>query len=303
MRQVQGNLEVSQRRACRALDQPRSTQRYRPRVSDDEAVLVARMHVLVRRHPRYGYRRIWALLRADGWSVNRKRVYRLWKRAGFKVPRKQRKKRRFGSSAGGCVRRSAACKDDVWAWDFIHDRDAAGRPLKWLSLVDEFTRECLLLEVARSITAADVVALVSEVMAIRGVPRHIRSDNGPEFIARALREFLDAAGVQTLYIEPGSPWENGYAESFHSRLRDELLDAEVFDGLRDAKGLASSWKNEYNHRRPHSSLGYRTPAAFAAGREGGGTVSPAEPPVGAAPLPPAQPAEEPGTPTLIAVGT
>jgi len=284
-------------------------------VAEDEAALVSAMHGLVRRHPRFGYRRICALLRADGWSVNRKRVYRLRKQEGFRVPQRQRKKRRLGSSAGGCVRRSAACKDDVWAWDFIHDRDAEGRPLKWLSLVDEFTRECLLLEVDRSITVVDVVALVSEVMLIRGVPRHIRSDNGPEFIARALREFLEAAGVETLYIEPGSPWENGYAESFHSRLRDELLDAEVFDGLRDAKGLASSWKNEYNHRRPHSSLGYRTPAAYAATLETErvtredetaevcSAASPAGPPVGASPLPPAQPAAEPGTPTLIAVGT
>jgi len=277
------------------LDQPRSTQRYRPRVAEDEAMLVAAMHGLVRRHPRYGYRRIWALLRADGWTVNRKRVYRLWKREGFKVPRKQRKKRRLGSSSNGCLRRSARFKDDVWAWDFIHDRDAAGRPLKWLSLVDEYTRECLLLEVDRSIPAAAVVELISEMMLIRGVPGHIRSDNGPEFIARAVREFLAVAGVETLYVEPGSPWENGYAESFHSRLRDELLDAEVFDGLVDAKALASRWKNEYNHRRPHSSLGYRTPAAFAA--------SLADPPVGASPLPPDQPARETLPQTLIAAGT
>jgi transposase InsO family protein len=291
------------------LSQPRSTQRYRPRVSEDEAALVAAVHGLVRRHPRYGYRRIWALLRADGWQINRKRVYRLWRREGFKVPRKQCKKRRLGSSVNGCVRRSARWKDDVWAWDFIHDRDACGRPLKWLSLVDEYTRECLLLEVDRSITAADAVELVSEVMLIRGTPSHIRSDNGPEFIAVAIREFLAAAEVETLYVEPGSPWENGYAESFHSRLRDELLDAEVFEGLRDAKALAASWQNAYNHRRPHSSLGYRTPAAFAADcshRTNGKddrTGSPADPPVGASPLPPAQPAAEPLTETLTAAGT
>ena len=295
MRGARAKLGASQRRACRVLDQPRSTQRYRPRLDQAEAVLVAAMHGLVRRYPRYGYRRIWALLRADGWTVNRKRVYRLWKREGFKVAKKRRKKRRLGSSVNGCTRRSARFQDDVWAWDFIHDRDAAGRPLKWLSLVDEHTRECLLLEVDRSITAADVVRWISEVMLIRGVPGHIRSDNGPEFIARAIREFLSAAGVETLYVEPGSPWENGYAESFHSRLRDELLDAEVFDGLRDAKALAGHWKNEYNHRRPHSSLGYQTPAAFAA--------SLADPPVGASPLPPAQPAEQTLLSTLIAVGT
>ncbi len=304
MRQAQGKLEVSQRRACRALDQPRSTQRYRPQVADDEAVLVAAMHALVRRHPRYGYRRIWALLRADGWEVNRKRVYRLWKREGFKVPRKQRKKRRWGTRQNGCMRRTARFKDDVWAWDFIHDRDARGRPLKWLSLVDEFTRECLLLEVARSIKATDVVEWLGEVMLIRGVPQHIRSDNGPEFIARAIRRFLTAVGVETLYIAPGSPWENGYAESFHSRLRDELLNAEVFEGLRDAKALAGHWKNEYNHRRPHSSLGYQTPAAYATCGKACETASLAVPPVGAPPLPPARQAGETTEPlTLIATGT
>ena len=287
---------MSQRRACRASGQPRSTQRYRPWVPDDEPALVAAMERLACRYPRYGYRRIWALLRQDGWRVNRKRVYRLWRREGLKVPQKQRKKRRLGHSENGCVRRGAACPDDVWAWDFIHDRDERGRPLKWLSLVDEFTRECLVLEVQRHLTAAEVVDLVSEVMAIRGVPRHIRSDNGLEFIARELRAFLEAADVETLYIEPGSPWENGYAESFHSRLRDELLDAEIFTGLRDAKALAAGWKNEYNHRRPHSSLGYRTPAAYAAMLAG-----PAVAPPG---LPPARQAEEPvETLTLITAGT
>jgi len=273
-------------------------------VPDDEPLLLAAMHALVRRHPRYGYRRIWAKLRQDGWSVNRKRVYRLWKREGLKVPKKQRKKRRLGCSENGCVRRAAACKNDVWTWDFIHDRDEQGRPLKWLSLVDEYTRECLLLEVERSIKATDVVQWISEVMLIRGVPRHIRSDNGPEFIAAAIRRYLEKAGVETLYIKPGSPWENGYAESFHSRLRDELLNAELFTGLRDAKSLAVSWKNEYNHRRPHSSLGYQTPAAYAACCEQGRRASLAEPPVGAAPLPASRQAGrtiEP--PTLIATGT
>ena len=207
MRHVQGRLGVSQRHACRALSQPRSTQRYAPRIPEDEPLLLAAMQGLVRRHPRYGYRMIWAKLRQDGWRVNRKRVYRLWKREGLKVPKRQHKKRRLGQSANGCVRRAAQHKDDVWAWDFIHDRDEQGRPLKWLSLVDEYTRECLLLEVERSLKAVDVVELISEVMLIRGVPGHIRSDNGPEFIAAAIREYLERAGVATLYIEPGSPWE------------------------------------------------------------------------------------------------
>jgi transposase InsO family protein len=273
-------------------------------VPDDERWLLAEMQALVRQHPRYGYRMVWAKLRQAGWRVNRKRVYRLWKREGLKVPKRQCKKRRLGQSANGCVRRSAAGKDDVWAWDFIHDRDEHGRPLKWLSLVDEYTRECLLLEAERSLKAVDVIELISEVMLIRGVPGHIRSDNGPEFIASAIRRYLAAAGVETLYIEPGSPWENGYAESFHSRLRDELLNAELFAGLRDAKSLASNWKNEYNHRRPHSSLGYQTPAACAACCEDDRRASLAEPPVGAAPLPASRQAEKTTEPqTLIASGT
>lgn len=295
MQAVQCKLSVSQRRACRALDQPRSTQRYEVRIADDEPLLVAAIDALVLRYPRYGYRMIWAKLRQDGWRVNRKRVYRLWRREGHNVPQKQHKRRRLGHTENGCVRQVARCKDDVWAWDFIHDRDEFGRPLKWLSLVDEYTRECLLLEVERSMKAVDVIELISEVMLIRGVPCHIRSDNGPEFIAVALRRYLERAGVETLYIEPGAPWQNGYAESFHSRVRDELLNAELFTGLVDAKALAANWKNEYNHRRPHSSLGYQTPAAYAA--------SQADPPVGPTGLPPAQPAEETLTPTLIATGT
>lgn len=222
-----------------------------------------RIHELVRRHPRYGYRRIWALLRHDGWRVNVKRIHRLWKREGFKVPQKQHKKRRLGSSENGVARRRAEHRDHVWCWDFIHDSDVRGRALKWLSIVDEFTRECLVLEVERSITAADVIDLLRELFLIRGVPRFIRSDNGPEFIAQAIRSYLERAQVGTLYIAPGSPWENGVAESFHGKVRDELLNAEIFQDLREAKGLAGWWKNEYNHRRPHSGLDYQTPAAFA----------------------------------------
>jgi len=255
---------VSERRACRVVGQPRATQRLRPAVRPDEGRLVARMLELVRRHPRYGYRRIWALLRAEGWRVNRKRVYRLWRRNGLRVPKKQRKKRRLGSSANGCARRRAAHRDDVWCWDFIHDRTADGRPLKWLSVVDEYTRECLVLEVRRGLTAAAVVAVLTDVVRRRGGPRPIRSDNGPEFIARAIRAWLAEEAVGALYVAPGAPWENGYAESFHSRLRDELLNAEEFGSLLEARVLADQWRQEYNHERPHSALGYRAPAAFAA---------------------------------------
>jgi transposase InsO family protein len=255
---------VSERRACRVLGQHRSTQRQRPRIKEAEQRLVTRMLELVRRHPRYGYRRIWALLRREGWRVNRKRVHRLWRQQGLKVPRKQRKKRRLGSSANSCARRPARHKDDVWAWDFLHDRTADGRPLKWLTLVDEYTRECLALEVGRGMTARAVAAVLAGVVARRGVPAHIRSDNGPEFIARAIRAWMAGAGLETLYVEPGAPWENGYAESFNSKVRDELLNAEEFASLLEARVLGREWKRQYDHERPHSSLGYLTPAEFGA---------------------------------------
>lgn len=263
-KQAQTTVEVSERRACRVIGQPRSTQRYEPRLVDDEAALIQRMHERVRHHPRFGYRRIWALLRDEGWRVNRKRVYRLWRKEGFKVPRRTRKKRRLGHSSNGILRQRPQHKDHVWAWDFIHDRDERNRPLKWLSLVDEYTRECLALEVERSMTATEVINILAQVILIRGAPKFIRCDNGPEFIAAAMRQYLEAAKIGTLYIEPGSPWENGYAESFHGRLRDELLNTESFADLVEAKALGAAWQNEYNHRRPHSSLGYQTPAAFAA---------------------------------------
>lgn len=264
MRHVQQQLCQPERRVCRVLGQPRSTQRYVSIPRDGDERLVQRMHELVRRHPRRGYRMICGMLRLEGWRVNRKRVHRLWRREGLSVPAKQHKRRRLGHSMNGIVRRRSQHKDHVWAIDFIHDTDARGRPLKWLSVVDEFTRECLALEVDRSITARGVADVLIDLFTARGVPGHIRCDNGPEFIASTIRRLADLTGVQTLYIAPGSPWENGYAESFHSRLRDELLNAEVFEGVREARTLAAVWKHEYNHHRPHSSLGYVPPAVFAA---------------------------------------
>jgi transposase InsO family protein len=246
------------------LGQPRSTQRQAPRARAEEGRLVARILELVRRHPRFGYRRIWALLRREGWRVNRKRVFRLWRQQGLKVPRKQRKKRRRGSSANSCVRRPAEHKDHVWAWDFLHDRTTAGGPLKWFTLVDEYTRECLALEARRGMTAREVNAVLAGVVRERGAPAHIRSDNGPEFIAKAIRTWMTGAGLETLYIAPGAPWENGYAESFNSKVRDELLNAEEFGSVREARVLAAAWKREYNHVRPHGALGYRTPAEYGA---------------------------------------
>jgi transposase InsO family protein len=240
------------------------SQRYQAKPRDDESKLTARMRELAGERPRFGYRRIAAMLRRDGWPASDTRVLRLWRSEGLKVPQKKRKRRHLGSRAQGCGERRASHKDHVWCWDFVFDRTVSGSPLKWLSIVDEYTRECLALKVDRGITSEDVIDTLAELFAMRGVPKHIRSDNGPEFIAYAIRGWLGQVGVETLYIAPGSPWENGYAESFHSRLRDEFLAREIFDNLRAARGLTASWKDDYNHCRPHSSLGYRTPAEFAA---------------------------------------
>jgi putative transposase len=287
---VKRAVPASERSACRALDQHRSTQRYERRLDEDEPRLVRAMLRLIRKHPRFGYRRVWALLRADGWRVNVKRVHRLWKQNGLKVPVKRVKKRRLGTSENGITRRRAVGKDDVWSIDFIFDRTENGRSLKWLSVIDEFTRECLALEVDRTMNSEKVMELLGELVLIRGVPRHVRCDNGPEFIAKGIRRWLELSGVGTLYIEPGSPWQNGYVESFHARLRDELLGVEIFETKKEAKALSAQWRLDYNHRRPHSALGYQTPAGYAAGVKK--TESPAVLPVAAAPLPPGQQAKD-----------
>jgi putative transposase len=255
---------VSERRACRALGVNRSVVRYRPKASAGREALVARMHELARAHPRYGYRRVWALLVREGWRVNRKRVHRLWRREGLKVPQKQRKRRRLGSSANGSQRRRAGRVNEVWSYDFVMDQTADGRRLKILPVVDEYTRECLALVVARRLTAADVVGVLTGLFAERGRPAYLRSDNGPEFVATAVKTWLARSGVQTLYIEPGSPWENAYSESFNSRLTDEVLDREVFASVKEAAVLLSEYRRAYNVDRPHSSLGYVAPAVFAA---------------------------------------
>jgi len=217
-----------------------------------------------RQRPRFGYRRIAALLGKEFWRASATRIYRLWRREGLKVPQKKRKRRRLGKTENGCHRRRAEHKDHVWCWDFVFDHTTSGSTLKWLSIVDEYTRECLALKVDRSITSEDVIDTLAELFAMRGVPRHIRSDNGPEFIARAIQRWTNQLSIEALYVEPGSPWENGYAESFHSRLRDEFLAVEVFESLAAARKLTATWRNDYNHYRPHGSLGYVTPVEFAA---------------------------------------
>lgn len=209
---------------------------------------------------------MWAVLRRDGFKrINLKRVHRLWRKEGFRVPIRKVKKRRVGTSANGIMRQKSASKNQVWTWDFIFDRTENGSALKWLSIVDEYTRECVALEVRRTLTGTDVIDVLIEVSKQRGMPSFIRSDNGPEFIAQAVRHWIGAAGGKTLYVEPGSPWENGFVESFHGRLRDELLDAELFGNLAEARTLSKMWRREYNQERPHSSLQYQTPAEFAKG--------------------------------------
>lgn len=261
---LQAEFAVSERRACCVLNQPRTSQRYESKPRSDEPALVKRMLELVRQRPRFGYRRIAALLRAESWRASATRIYRLWRREGLKVPRKKRKRRRLGTSANSCDRRRAEFKDHVWTWDFAFDHTSGGSTLKWLSVVDEYTRECLALKVDRSITSEDVIDTLAELFAMRGVPRRIRSDNGSEFIARAIQRWLAHVAVETLYIAPASPWENGYAESFHSRLRDEFLAVEAFESLPAARKLTTAWKEDYNHHRPHGALGYVAPAAYGA---------------------------------------
>lgn len=226
------------------------------------------MHTLVKENPRRGCRYITCLLRREGWRVNYKRVHRLWKQEGFKVPRKRRKKRAVGTSANACDKRAATEKNDVWTWDFIHDRTVDGRQLKCLDIIDEYTRECLSLEMGRSFKADDVLDVLSTLMGEHGVPRHIRSDNGSEFIAKKMQAWLKKVGVETLYIEPGAPWQNGYAESFNSRLRDEFLEMNYFHTLKEAQQLTHAWKDKYNKHRPHTSLGNMTPKEFAEQCEG-----------------------------------
>lgn len=254
---------MSERRACRVLKQPRSTQRYAPSERDDEKPLTRRIINLAASFGRYGYRRITALLRREGWDVNHKRVERIWRQQGLKVPKRQPKRGRLWLNDGSCVRLRPMHKDHVWAYDFVQDRTADGRPVRMLVIVDEFTRECLGIDVARRLRHDDVLERLAWLMSTRGVPDHIRSDNGSEFTAKRVREWLAKVGVKTLFIEPGSPWENGYVESFNGKLRDELLNGEVFDTLKAAKVLIEQWRVHYNTQRPHSSLGYRPPAPEA----------------------------------------
>jgi transposase InsO family protein len=266
-------FEVSQRRLAELLGCARSTLRYQPKQRDGEAALVKAIRRLARKHPRYGYRRVHAMLEREGWSVNLKRVRRLWNELGLRRPIRRRKARKGGPkpgcSANSCTSQPARFKNDVWTCDFIMDRTADGKPLKWLSLVDEYPRECLALVAASSLKGEDVRRVLGRVIRGRGAPGRIRSDNGGEFICAALVDWLPGKGTKAIPVAPASPWENGFVESFHSRLRDEFLEVTEFESVADAQAKGDWWRREYNRHRPHSSLGYQTPSEFAAGCDKG----------------------------------
>jgi putative transposase len=253
-------MGVSERRACRALGQHRSSQRYQPHERADQEALTAAIVALAARFGRYGYRRITDLLREAGWQVNAKRVQRIWRAEGLKVPAKQPKRGRLWLTDGSCIRLRPQHPNHVWAYDFLAETTSDGRRLRLLTVIDEYTRECLAIHVARHTTNQDVLYLLSELFLEHGIPEHIRSDNGPEFVAKAVREWLANLGVRTLFIEPGSPWENGYVESFNGKLRDELLNGEIFYTMKEAQILIEHWRRQYNQLRPHSALGGRPPA-------------------------------------------
>ena len=273
---LQNELELSQRRACTVVGQPRATQRHAPKPDAEEVRLRARLNEFSQQRPRAGYRTACGQLRQEGVRVNVKRGQRLWREEGLKVPRRQCKKRRLGTSENGRQRRVATRPNEVWSYDFVSDQTRAGRWLKFLCVVDEFTRECLALEVGRSFRAKAVLTVLAALIARRGAPAHLRSDNGPEFVAKAVQAWLKAHAVGPLYIAPGRPWENAYVESFNSRLRDEPLNREEFASLLEAQVLAAGWRRDDNEARPHSSLEYLVPAVFAARWRA---------PVGATPLP------------------
>ena len=245
------------------IGQPRSTQRYEPVEAGDEEVLTGDIVRLATSFGRYGYRRITALLQHGGWKVNHKRVERIWRREGLRVPSKQPKRRRSWLNDGTCIRLRPERPNHVWAYDFVLVRTQDGRAVRLLTVIDEYTRECLAIRAGRHIKSSDVIETLAGLMVRRGVPDHIRSDNGPEFTAKAIRKWLSRVGAKTLYIEPGSPWENGYVESFNGKLRDELLDRELFYTLKEVQVLTDQYRKIYNHIRPHSSLGYRPPAPQA----------------------------------------
>ncbi|WP_413585766.1 IS3 family transposase [Bdellovibrio sp. HCB274] len=253
-------FSISERRACKILGQSRSSQRYTIQFAPDEDRLTRDIIEFANLYGRYGYRRITALLRSNGWHVNTKRVARIWRERGLKVPKKQQKRARLWDREGSCIRLRPEYPNHVWSYDFVHDQTHDGRTIKMFNVIDEFTRESLVIKVGRKLTSVDVIETLGDLFLSRGVPTHVRSDNGPEFIASTLRLWFEQLELKPLFIQPGSPWENGYCESFNGKLRDELLNGEIFYSLKEAKILIERWRKHYNTVRPHSSLKYRPPA-------------------------------------------
>jgi len=260
---VREKLHISERRVCRVINQPRSTQGHTSIVRDDEGCLRAEIVQLALKYGRYGYRRITALLQRERWQVNHKRVERIWQEEGLKVPKRQPKRGRLWLNDGSCVRLRPTHRNHVWSYDFVADRTHDGRSIKMLTVIDEYSRECLAIIVEQRLQSDDVLSCLTELFVRHGIPEYIRSDNGSEFTAKVARQWLKRIGVQTLYIELGSPWENGYNESFNGKFRDELLNGEIFYTLKEAQVLVERWRLEYNTFRPHSSLNNRPPAPDA----------------------------------------
>jgi transposase InsO family protein len=260
---VQEKLKLSESRACRVIGQHRSTQRYQIKKLPDEDSLTLRIIELACKYGRYGYRRIAALLQAEGYEVNHKRVERIWREQGLKVPQKQKKRRRLWLNDGSCLRLRPEYKSQVYSYDMVHDRTSDGKAFRILNIIDEYSRECLCCFTARHIHWQNIQEQLTNVFIQYGMPEYLRSDNGSEFTANNLREWLNNLEINTTYIEPGSPWENGYVESFNGKMRDELLNGEIFDNIFEARTLIEQWRKDYNTVRPHSSLGYKPPAPVA----------------------------------------
>ncbi|MEI8178859.1 IS3 family transposase [Aestuariivirga sp.] len=257
---AQDKYHLSERIACRIVGQPRGTQRYVPTLRPDEDELTRNIVLIASNYGRYGYRRVTAMLNDSGMAVGKDRVQRIWRREGLRVPQKQPKRSRLWFNDGSCIRLRPEHPNHVWSFDFVEAATHDGRRIRLMTLIDEFTRKCLAIRVARRINAIGVIETLADAMLFEGVPAFIRSDNGPEMVAKVLRQWLSGLGAKSLYIEPGSPWENGYCESFNGKLRDELLNGEIFYSLREAKVVIEQWRIHYNTKRPHSALGYRPPA-------------------------------------------
>ena len=257
---LQGRFGVSERVACKVLGQPRSTHRYCPMRRDDEGALTEAIIDLASQYGRYGYRRVAALLQEAGWQVGKDRVSRIWRREGLKVPQKHKPRARLWLNEGSCIRLRPQRPNHVWSYDFVAARTQDGRALRLLTLIDEHSRQCLAIKVARRLNSFNVIEALADAMLTYGVPQYVRSDNGAEMTAKVVRNWLHQVGAKTLYIEPGSPWENGDNESFNGKLRDEGLNQEIFYSLKEAQIVIEQWRRHYNSKRPHSALGYRPPA-------------------------------------------